>query len=212
MAVATKAARRSPVEFTWPGESWHPLFYDLSFVAVVLVLADAFSIDHTLSMAAWLALVFAVLWLLWFVTMLLERRRPVGALRVGVLTVQMALLLGAAMAADDTIEDNSAWFAALVAAALLLSSILVRPGGGRENVRPFVGLVVAAAAWVVSLALWSSWLVLGSWAVALVAMAFTAWELLKVGGDDHARIGRRLGEADRRGDRRVVPQGGPCRR
>lgn len=189
-----RRARQTPVEFTWPGESWHPLFYDLSFVAVVLVLADAFAVDHSIGMAAWLVLVFGVLWLLWFVTMLLERRRQVGALRVGVLTVQMALLLGAAMASDDTIEDNSPWFAALVGAALLISSLLVRPNKGRGNTRPFVGLVIAAAAWLISLALWSSWLVLGAWAVGLLAMLFTARELLKAGGDDQLRIGRRLGE------------------
>ena len=151
---------RSSVQFTWPGETWHPLFYDLSFVAVVLVLADAFAIDHSRGMAAWLALVFAVLWLLWFVTMLLEDQRAVGALRVGVLTVQMAMLLVAAMAADDTIEDNSPWFAAMVGAAVLLSSMLVRPSRGGGDVRPFVGLLVAGAAWLLSLALWSSWLVL----------------------------------------------------
>ena len=109
--------------FSWPGESWHPIFYDLSFVAVVLVLADAFAVDHSLSMAAWLLLVFGVLWLLWFVTMLLERRRPVGALRVGVLTVQMALLLAAAMASDDTIADNSPWFAALDGVAVSLTTL-----------------------------------------------------------------------------------------
>ena len=192
--MATRPPRGTPVAFSWPGESWHPIFYDLSFVAVVLVLADAFAVDHSLSMAAWLLLVFGVLWLLWFVTMLLERRRPVGALRVGVLTVQMALLLAAAMASDDTIADNSPWFAALVGVALLLTSLLVRPGQGPENRRPFVGLLVAAAAWLVSVALWSSWLVLGAWAVALLAMLFTARELLMVGGADQQRLGRRLGE------------------
>ena len=186
--------RRAQVRLMWPGESWHPLFYDLSFVAVVLVLADAFSIDHSVSMAAWLALVFGVLWLLWFVTMLLERHRPVGALRVGVLTVQMALLLGAAMAADDTLEDNSQWFAALVGAALLISLVLVVPRREASNRRPVVGLLVAALAWLLSVALWASWLVLAAWAVGLLAMLWTAWELLRVGGDDHSRLGRRLGE------------------
>lgn len=186
--------RRAQVRLTWPGESWHPLFYDLSFVAVVLVLADAFSIDHSVSMAAWLALVFGVLWLLWFVTMLLERHRPVGALRVGVLTVQMALLLGAAMAADDTLEDNSQWFAALVGAALLISLVLVVPRREASNRRPVIGLLVAALAWLLSVALWASWLVLAAWAVGLLAMLWTAWELLRVGGDDHSRLGRRLGE------------------
>lgn len=100
------------------------LFYDLVFVAAVVVLSDSFSHSPSLEDLAWLSVVFVAIWLIWMQTALLFNRcsgRPALAthdlMRVGVLA-QMLLLILAAVAASDGVLRHSEYVGPLLAAIL----------------------------------------------------------------------------------------------
>ena len=190
----TDQTTQATTRLRWPASSWHPLFYDLAFVAVVLALSGALSASPTPDMAAWLTVTFATLWLLWFLTTLLESRRPVGGVRVTVVTVQMALLLVAAVSADDNLEDNTDLVGLLLGAALVVTLVLMRVGGAWVDARAAAALAVAAALWPLSVLLWFSWAVLVPWVIALLAMGYAAVRLLRPELPDLHRMTHRLGE------------------
>lgn len=97
------------------------LFYDLIFVASIMVLSNEFTNDATWSTARNCGLMFAILWLLWFHTTVLmnvERRDDFG--QRGLIFAQMLLILVATLAfvQRDSTTD-------LVGAVYLVAVLLV---------------------------------------------------------------------------------------
>lgn len=108
------------------------LFYDLVFVAAIVVLSNSFSHSPGLADLAWLSIVFAVAWLIWLQTALLFNRcasRPAIAthdvMRVLVLA-QMLLLMLAAVSASDGVELHSEYVGPLFAAILVVLAAMHR--------------------------------------------------------------------------------------
>ncbi len=102
------------------------LFYDLVFVAAVVVLSDSFSHSPSPADLAWLSVVFAMIWIVWLQTALLfnlcSRRPDISthdAMRVLVLA-QMLLLILAAVSAADGVELHSEYVGPLFAALLVV--------------------------------------------------------------------------------------------
>ena len=97
------------------------LFYDLIFVASIMVLSNEFSHDPTWSAARNCGLMFVILWLLWFHTTVLmnvERREDLG--QRGLIFAQMFLIF---MATLVFVQRDST--ADLVGAVYLLAVLLV---------------------------------------------------------------------------------------
>ncbi len=91
-----------------PNQSWLELFYDLTFVASIVVLSSSYSKDKSLGHAAWLAIVGTMIWVAWVETTLLTNRHTLQRFWPRALyVVQMILVLVLAIAADDTIENNT---------------------------------------------------------------------------------------------------------
>lgn len=106
------------------------LFYDLVFVAAVVVLSDSFSHSPGLADLAWLSIVFVAIWLVWMQTALLFNQcsgRPELAthdlMRAGVLA-QMLLLILAAVAASDGVLRHSEYVGPLLGAILVVLSAM----------------------------------------------------------------------------------------
>ena len=53
---------------------WIELFYDLSFVAAILIISAAVAHVHPSSGIIWIVLVFAALWWVWFTTTICANR------------------------------------------------------------------------------------------------------------------------------------------
>jgi low temperature requirement protein LtrA len=101
------------------------LFYDLVFVASTMVLSNAFSEDLTWGWAAVCAIVFALIWLLWFHTTLLmnvERRDDFGH-RTLVL-VQMFLIAMTTLAFVDRNFTASDYLGGTYGAAVIVVGLM----------------------------------------------------------------------------------------
>ncbi len=181
----------------WPEAMWHNLFYDLTFVAAVLVLTGSFSIDYSVLNAIWITSVFVILWGTWLITSLAMVRIPVGPKRVGLVAVQMAMVLSAAVAAGgavakaaDLTEVIFGGLLASVAALLYFGLPKVERqarvmGGGLL----FVAGAVLAASYV--LPWW--WYVL-AWPATLVLVALVALRFVRTSSDSPHTFTHRFGE------------------
>ena len=192
---STEAARSRRWRFAWPAATWHNIFYDLAFVAIIVVLSTSLGNDSSFSHTLWLVIAFVELWLIWLITSIVERGLPVGFWRVFIVAAQMAALLIAAMAADTTIEDTSILFGLFIGLATVL--VFALDLASRDRVLTKVDrvlLVVAAACSTFgTFQLGDAWWVL--WSFNLVLLTIVAVRLVRtkrrtVG--EHVR--HRLGE------------------
>ena len=91
-----------------PNQSWLELFYDLAFVAAIVVLSSSYSNNKTITHSAWLMIIAGMIWVAWLETTLLTNRTTLQRIWPRALTVaQMGLILVVAIAADDTIGNNT---------------------------------------------------------------------------------------------------------
>ena len=102
-----------------PDQSWLELFYDLSFVASIVVLTGSYSRDKSLLNSSWIVLVACAVWVAWLETTLLTNRTTLTRVWPRVLTVvQMALVLLMSITADDTNGNHTEFTGPLFAAVL----------------------------------------------------------------------------------------------
>ncbi len=109
-----------------PGPIALELFYDLIFVAAVVVLSDSYSHHPTAHNLFWLISVFAVIWLIWMQTSLLfnldrEQNNLMRALVLG----QMLLIILLSISAADDLESHSRLVGPLLGLTLLLVSAML---------------------------------------------------------------------------------------
>lgn len=104
-----------------PGPVALELFYDLIFVASVVVLSDSYSHHPTATNLVWLIAVFVVIWLIWMQTSLLFNldRQQNNMMRILVLG-QMLLIVLLSVAAADDLESHSILVGPLLGLTLLL--------------------------------------------------------------------------------------------
>jgi low temperature requirement protein LtrA len=109
-----------------PGPIALELFYDLIFVAAVVVLSDSYSYHPTAQNLFWLISVFAVIWLIWMQTSLLFNldREQNNLMRVLVLGQMLLIVLLSISAADD-LESHSKFVGPLLGLTLLLLSAML---------------------------------------------------------------------------------------
>lgn len=91
-----------------PEQSWLELFYDLAFVAAIVVVSTSYSRNYSLGQVGWLVVVFSLIWTTWLMsTLLLTTMRSSSHTVRALLVVQMGLVLLISLAANDFVEDNS---------------------------------------------------------------------------------------------------------
>ncbi len=110
-----------------PEQSWLELFYDLVFVAAIVVMSTTYSNYAGLDGVIWLALVFSMIWFTWLTTTLLLGTGLVTTTWTRTLLVtQMVLVLTVAIASDYSHEDNSRAVGPLFAAVLVTLALFFR--------------------------------------------------------------------------------------
>lgn len=194
---AAPSTEPSREQRAWPEASWHNLFYDLAFVAAVLVLAGSYSVDYTAINAIWIALAFSLLWGTWLVTSLAVVRIPVGPRRVGLIALQMAFVLSAAVAAGGAVAKaadlTEVIFGGMLGsvAALLFFGL---PAGDTRARRVSGGqLLVAGVALAASYVLPIWWYYL-AWPTAVVLVALVALRFIRTTKDSAHTFTHRFGE------------------
>lgn len=101
------------------------LFYDLIFVAAVVVLSDSFSHSPTVYDFGWLAIVFALIWLVWMQTSLLfNLTEDEGHVRRFFVLAQMMLIVLAAVSAADGVYEHSEYVGPIYAGILVLLAVM----------------------------------------------------------------------------------------
>lgn len=113
-----------------PSQSWLALFFDLAFVAAIVVVSTFFARDYSLGQIAWLGLVFAMIWSTWLMTTLRMATSAVERLWPRILIVsQMGLVLLMAITANDFVDDEGetvgAVFGLILVTAVLLNRALL---------------------------------------------------------------------------------------
>ncbi len=114
--------------------TWVALFYDLVFVAAILIFTRAVEDVHPRTGAFWIVAVFAAAWWIWYSTTVLAHRLQVADLTHRLLLlVQMVLIVLMAMEARVSLDGDSATLGFEYAALLLTVAALylrARRAGG----------------------------------------------------------------------------------
>jgi low temperature requirement protein LtrA len=123
-----------------PNQSWLELFYDLAFVAAIVVLSSSYSNNKTITHSAWLMIIAGMIWVAWLETTLLTNRTTLQRIWPRALTVaQMGLILVVAIAADDTIGNNTELVGPLYAVVLITLTLQFRSARhDRPDIAPYV--------------------------------------------------------------------------
>jgi low temperature requirement protein LtrA len=155
--VSTEAPSRGYLPV--PAQSWLVLFFDLAFVAAIVVVSAFFARDYSLGQVAWLGLVFAMIWTTWLMTTMRMARSPVTRLWPRVLIVaQMALVLLMAITSNDFVEDEGetvgAVFGLILITAILMNRALCPEGDPMrldrsEMTRLITAIVLFLSTWFV---------------------------------------------------------------
>ena len=115
--------------------AWLELFYDLVFVAAILVLSSAISHLHQPGRVAWVVAVFASLWWVWLQTTLFTNRYSVDDMTHRILVlVQMFLVILIAMEAHEGVVRDGAYLS-LTYAGLLTTVVLMYARRARTHAR-----------------------------------------------------------------------------
>ncbi len=140
---------------------WIELFYDLGFVAAILIISVAVAHVHPSSGIIWIVLVFAALWWVWFTTTVCANRfRMVDLPHRLLLLFQMLLIVLMAMEARVSVAGDSAYLALEYGLLLLTVGFMyfraARLGGSSDSgsaVRLAVLNAVSAACFFVAVLL-----------------------------------------------------------
>jgi low temperature requirement protein LtrA len=110
-----------------PSMTWLELFYDLVFVAAIVVLSDAFSHDSTWGELGWVSLVFTMVWWVWLLTTLLANRVRADDNRQSLLLVgQMMFIALVAISAGDGVQENNELVGTFYAVVLVFVALMYR--------------------------------------------------------------------------------------
>jgi low temperature requirement protein LtrA len=182
-----------------PDQSWLELFYDLVFVASIVVLSSAYSNDTTAEGVVWMILLFSMLWGTWLsTTLLLDRVTLSGPWLRTLMIVQMVLVLGMAITSDTTHGDYSdavgpIFAAVLVTVALQYRSVLkhhpeLRPAFHRRATR----CLLAAGIFLLTPLFGEIWYI-APWIAAILLFVMPSRHADDAGLDEHHLI-HRFGE------------------
>lgn len=117
-------AHRNPASLS-PALSWFELFYDLVFVASIVVLSNAFSHHPSWPNALWVAGVFSLIWMVWLLTVLqVNQFQRDDVPQRGLVLLQMFLVTLVAVAAGDGLPTHSRLVGPLAGSLLVLTAIM----------------------------------------------------------------------------------------
>lgn len=134
-----------------PPANWLELFYDLVFVAAILVLRSSFAHGHTIKHGLWITFAFVSIWWIWLATTMYTNRFRLDDTTHRVLVLlQMFLVALVAMGAADGIRRDEVFlsidYALLVGTLAVMYARGARQGAGPRSFARRRALEYSAAA------------------------------------------------------------------
>jgi low temperature requirement protein LtrA len=182
---------------------WLELFYDLVFVAAILVFSSAVSHLHDASRITWVVAVFCAVWWVWLsTTMFTNRFHMADVVHQSLVLVQMILVAVVAMEARAGVRDDEVvllcTYAALVATIALMYWRAARSHGPHETFARHLAIIhsVATLCFVAAAVLPEAGRIIGAAAGMVVMIAPAAWRsirLIDFPPLDEAHLVERLG-------------------
>jgi low temperature requirement protein LtrA len=125
---------------------WVELFYDLAFVAAILILSSAASHAKAVSSYGWIALVFAASWWVWFVTTLIANRYHMSdSLHRILLLFQMLVIVLMAMETRASVGRESRYLIGEYGVLLITTALVAYRGARRAESNSVYAYRLAAA-------------------------------------------------------------------
>ncbi|MGA8725748.1 MAG: low temperature requirement protein A [Acidimicrobiales bacterium] len=125
---------------------WVELFYDLAFVAAILILSSAASHAKAISSYGWIALVFAASWWVWFVTTLIANRyHMTDSLHRVLLLFQMLVIVLMAMETRTSLGRESRYLIGEYGVLLITTALVAYRGARRADANARYAYRLAAA-------------------------------------------------------------------
>ena len=166
---------------------WIELFYDLVFVAAILVFSSAVSHLHDASRIGWVVAVFSAVWWIWLsTTMFTNRFHMADVVHRGLVLLQMILVVLVAIEARAGVRDDEVillcTYAALVASIALMYWRAARAHGPHATFARQLSVihVVAALCFVGAAALPESARIVGAAVGMAVMIAPAAWRSIRL--------------------------------
>ncbi len=182
---------------------WLELFYDLVFVAAILVFSSAVSHLHDASRITWVVAVFCAVWWVWLsTTMFTNRFHMADVVHQGLVLLQMILVAVVAMEARAGVRDDEVvllcTYAALVATIALMYWRAARSRGPHAAFARHLAIIhtVATLCFVAAAALPEAGRIIGAAAGMVVMIAPAAWRSIRIVDFpplDEAHLVERLG-------------------
>jgi low temperature requirement protein LtrA len=124
----------APPEGLHPPANWLELFYDLVFVAAIIVLSSSFAHGHTVAHGIWIALAFVSIWWVWLATTMFTNRFRLDDTPHRILVLlQMFLVALVAMGASDGVRRDEAFLS--IDYCLLVTTLVVMYARGARQAR-----------------------------------------------------------------------------
>jgi low temperature requirement protein LtrA len=170
----------SPPVGPHPPANWLELFYDLVFVAAILVLSSAFAHGHSVEDGIWLTLAFISIWWIWLATTMFTNRFRLDDTPHRILVLlQMFVVALVAMGASDGVRRDEVFLSIDYSLLVATLAVMYERGARRGRVPgPFarkraIEYAIAAVVFLVAAAL-PEGLQVGLWAVAFVVTTLPA--------------------------------------
>jgi low temperature requirement protein LtrA len=152
---------------------WVELFYDLAFVAAILILSSAASHAKAISSYGWIALVFAASWWVWFITTLVANRYHMadGLHRV-LLLFQMLVIVLMAMETRTSVGREARYLIGEYGVLLLTTAFVAYRGARRADTNSVYVYRLAAASLLGALGMFAAAPLTQPWRGVIAGVAF----------------------------------------
>jgi low temperature requirement protein LtrA len=161
---------------------WVELFYDLAFVAAILILSSAASHAKAVSSYGWIALVFAASWWVWFVTTVLANRYHMSdSFHRVLLLFQMLVIVLIAMETRSSVGHESRYLIGEYGVLLLTTALVAYRGARRAEANASYAYRLAAASLLGALGMFVAAPLHEPWRGAIAGVAFAVAVIPAIG-------------------------------
>ncbi len=182
---------------------WVELFYDLAFVAAILILSSAASHAKAVSSYGWIALVFAASWWVWFVTTVVANRyHMVDSLHRLLLLFQMLVIVLMAMETRASVGRESRYLIGEYGVLLITTAVVAYRGARQADANARYVRRLAAASLLGALGMFVAAPLAEPWRGAIAGVALAVVVIPAIGSihnmedfsdEDEAHLVERMG-------------------
>jgi low temperature requirement protein LtrA len=182
---------------------WVELFYDLAFVAAILILSSAAAHVKPLSGYAWIAAVFAASWWVWFVTTVIANRYHMAdSLHRLLLLIQMLIIVIMAMETRASVGREARYLIGEYGILLITTAVVAYRGARRADPNSLYAYRLAGASLLGALGMFVAAPLTQPWRGAIAGIALAVAVVPSIGSvhkmedfsdEDEAHLVERMG-------------------